>query len=232
MNSDVMPIPSYKEDLKTLIQQLGEMLPEQQFSVFNDDAGQLARRHDDPLRLERGDKAPLFSLPNASGKAVAIADLLKQGPVVLTFYRGAWCPYCNLQLKSYQAILPRIKAAGASLVAVSPMTADYSLSMKETNELGFEVLSDVGNQVARQYTQVFNNGEAPIQAMTELGYDFSRFYGDGSNELPVPATFVITQEGGIVFAESGGGYYRERVEPMAILEVLDSLSELTPVAIS
>jgi peroxiredoxin len=140
--------------------------------------------------------------------------------VVLTFYRGIWCPYCNLELKTYQQILPQLKAAGANLVAVSPMTPDNSLQLKDTNALEFEVLSDVGNHVARQFTTVFKNLETSIKAMAELGYDFNGFYGDTSAEIPVPATFVIGQDGTIKFAGTAGGDYRERVEPKKILEVL------------
>jgi peroxiredoxin len=142
--------------------------------------------------------------------------------VVLTFYRGVWCPYCSLHLKTYQQILPDIRAAGANLIAISPMTPDNTLSMQETNALQFEVLSDVGNQVARGYTTVFKNGDAPIQAMQDLGYDFFGFYGDASAELPVPATFVIAPDRSLLLAASGGGDYRERVEPQAILDALAS----------
>ncbi|WP_019868240.1 peroxiredoxin-like family protein [Methylovulum miyakonense] len=213
-------IPSYQENVKGLIEQLGTMLPADKLAVFNADAQQLAVSYPSPLKLQKGDQAPLFALPNAKGETISLADLLKHGPVVLTFYRGVWCPYCNLQLANYQQILPQIKKAGATLVAVSPMTPDKSLSMAETNQLQFEVLSDIGNQVASQYTTVFKYGHAPIQAMTDLGYDFHGFYGDESGEIPVPATFVIAQDGRVLFAGSVGGDYRKRVEPQAILVAL------------
>lgn len=214
--------PSYKENLKGLIDQLGEMLPEEQFATFNADAKQLGEKHGSPLKLKKGDTAPVFSLPNAIGKNINIQDLLAQGPVVLTFYRGTWCPYCNLQLKQYQEILPQIKEVGASLVAVSPQNPDNSMGMKETNELTFEVLSDTGNKVARQFTTVFKNADEAIKAMADLGYDFNSFYDDASAELPVPATFVINQQGTITYAFSGGGDYRERAEPKDILEALEA----------
>ena len=100
------------------------------------------------------------------------------------------------------------------------MTPDHSFTMKETNALQFEVLSDVGNAVASQFTTVFKNDALPIQAMKELGYDFFSFYDDDSAELPVPATFVIAQDRTIRLAYSGGGDYRQRVEPKDILDVL------------
>ncbi len=222
MTAEILSIPSYKESLDELVQQLRDMIPEKQFEVFNHDAQQLGRNHAAPLVLKKGDRVPMFALPNAAGKTVQLETLLQTGPVVLTFYRGVWCPYCNLQLKTYQQILPQIKEAGAHLIAVSPMTPDNTEAMRDSNELEFEVLSDVGNKVARKFTTVFKNDAAPIQAMTELGYDFHGFYGDSSGDIPVPATFVINRSSVAVFAKSTGGDYRERVEPR---DILDALSE-------
>ena len=146
--------------------------------------------------------------------------LLKENKVVLTFYRGTWCPYCNLQLAQYQGILKEMEALGAVLIAVSPQTPDESLNLTEKNELQFEVLSDVGNMVARKFTTVFQYGGQPLQTMTDLGFDFDAHYGDDSRELPVPATFIIEQDGTISFAKSEGGDYRNRVEAQEILDAL------------
>jgi len=214
-------IPSYKENLRGLTQQLGQVLPADKLATFSSDATRLGKEYSSALPLKAGDKAPGFSLPNASGQLVHLQDLLKHGPVVLTFYRGAWCPYCNLQLRTYQQILPQLAEAGARLVAVSPMTPDNSLDMVQRNNLEFEVLSDAGNSVARQYTTVFVNPQSSIQAMAELGYDFHSFYEDNLAELPVPATYVIGGDGTILFAGSEGGDYRQRVEPRAILDALE-----------
>ena len=212
--------PIYKENLQTLFAQLKEMIPEDKMAIFNTDATQLATTHTSPLILTTGDMAPSFSLPDQNGNTVNLSNLWRQGPVVVTFYRGIWCPYCNLLLKNYQEILPQITAAGASLVAVSPMTPDNSLSVKEQNDLQFSVLSDKGNHVARKYTTVFKNSPAAINAMSDLGYDFHGFYDDESGEIPVPATFVIDTDGTVLMAKSAGGDYRERVEPQDILNAL------------
>ena len=213
-------VPSYQQGVKALREQLAGMLPAPQLAVFNADADQqgVDIRRDLPVTV--GDTAPLFSLPDANGNTVALADLLQQGKVVLTFYRGVWCPYCNLELRNLQAILPQIQAAGATVVAVSAMKPDFSAATQNQNELTFTVLSDMDTAVASQYTTVIQNPQTSTQAMADLGYDFYAFYDNQSGNLPVPATFVIDQQGKIIFAASKGGDYRERVEPQAILDAL------------
>ena len=216
-------IPVYKKQLEGLVSELGEMLPQEALGIFNKDANQLAETHTNPLKLKIGDHAPTFSLSNAKNNVVGLTEYLAKGLVVLVFYRGTWCPYCNLQLKIYQDILPELKKTGAKLIAISPQTPDNSLSIKEKNKLEFEVLSDPGNMVSRKYTTVFKNADAPVQAMQELGVDFNSFYADDSGELPVPAVFVVDQKGIIRFAKAESGDYRQRVEPQEILDALKQL---------
>ena len=123
----------------------------------------IMQRHIDELRngaiartiLKVGDRAPAIALKNAKGETVDVSMLLKKGLVIVTFYRGGWCPYCNLELKAYQDLLPEIAAAGASLVAISPEKPDDSLSTAEKNALTFEVLSDVGQKVGRTFGLVY-----------------------------------------------------------------------------
>ena len=166
-----------------------------------------------------GAPAPLFTLPDARGGEVALAELLVRGPVVLVFYRGAWCPYCNLQLAAYQRSLADIRAAGATLVAVSPQTPDQSLTLAEQRALEFPVLSDAGNRVANEYGLVFIPGEAATATLRELGVELASFNGDDTNRLPAASTFVIGQDGRIRFA-SVSGDYRWRVGPDEVLAAL------------
>ena len=221
MNTTVPAVPSYQTSLKVLREQLGGMLPAEKLVIFDRDASDLGKKYTSPLKIHVGDQAPSFVLPNHQGASIKLTDLLQTGSVVLTFYRGIWCPYCNLELKNLQTILPRIQAAGANLVAISPMKPDSSKDMQLQNALDFNVLSDVDNAVARQYTTVFQNPESSIKAMAELGYDFYSFYNNRSAELAVPATFVIGQNGKVLFAQSSGGDYRQRIEPQKILDVLE-----------
>src|SRR5690242_18759249 len=141
--------------------------------------------------IKEGEAAPDFTLPDAAGRSVTLSELLKQGPVVVTFYRGAWCPYCNLALRAYQQALPQLQALGASLVAISPQTPDNSLTMQEKNDLTFAVLSDVGNQVARAFGLVFRIDEAVQATHQQVGANLPAFNGDDSWELPIPGTFLI-----------------------------------------
>lgn len=211
---------SYQENLKILRDNLGNMLPKDALAVFDNDAANLQVGHNSILKLQVGEKAPDFSLTNAKNRIIRLSELLKKGKVVLTFYRGSWCPYCNLQLSHYQKSLDEIHDLGAELVAISPQTPDESLTMKEKNELDFEVLSDNGNIVARKYTTVFKNADAPVSTMTELGFDFDAHYSDDSRELPIPAVFVIKEDATVSFAKSLGGDYRNRIEVSEIINTL------------
>ena len=170
-----------------------------------------------------GDRAPDFELPNASGKRVKLSALLEHGPVVVTWYRGAWCPYCNIALRGFQKVLPEIKAEGASLVAVSPQTPDNSLTTVEKDGLGFEVLSDRGNKVAHTFGVAY---KVPAVVVEQLKgrLDLSKYNGDSSNELPLGATYVIDRQGVIRYAFVDGDY-RKRAEPSAVVAALRGLKK-------
>jgi peroxiredoxin len=170
-----------------------------------------------------GDEAPGFTLPNALGKLVSLAELRRQGPVVLIFYRGGWCPYCNIQLGAYQRVLGDIETLGARLVAISPQLPDQSLSTAEKNELRFDVLSDVGNKAASNYGLVYALPEELRAALSSNNKALPGINGDESWQLPVPATYVINKAGRVSFASIDVDY-RNRADPEAVLTVLRSLA--------
>ncbi|WP_291131669.1 peroxiredoxin-like family protein [Flavobacterium sp. UBA7682] len=217
-------IPVYKDENTVLKSNLATMIPAELLNVFTSDAAQLGVTYSNPLKVAVGDKASLFSLTNAINKTVSLEELLKNGPVVITFYRGNWCPYCNLILNAYQRILPQIKELGANLIAISPQNPDSSLSMKEKQELQFEVLSDKGNEAAKHYTTIIKNSIEAIDSASKLGVDFYAHYDDQSRDIPIPAVFIINKEGIITFAKSEGGDYSLRIEPKEILDALKTLS--------
>ena len=173
--------------------------------------------------LTVGDTAPDFTLPNAVGAKVTLSDLLEAGPVVVSFYRGAWCPYCNMELRALQAALDGLRTEGATLVAISPNTPDTSMSLVEKHQLSFPVLSDLGNVVARQFGLVF---EVPAYLEAEyrsMGHDIGAANGDGGWELPLPATYVIDVERVIRYAFVDVDY-KKRAEPA---DVIDAVRNLT-----
>ena len=171
-----------------------------------------------------GDAAPVFTLPNAIGRPVSLSNLLGRGPVVLSFYRGGWCPFCSLELQALQAILPEIQSLGATLVGISPETPDNSLSTKQKQQLTFEILSDQGNQVARDYGLLFSVYEEMRPLYLEWGFDLPAVNGDDSWEIPVPATYVI-DSGGVIRAGHVDKDYTRRMEPAEILAALSTLQD-------
>ena len=173
-----------------------------------------------------GDQAPGFTLRNQTGEEVSLSDLLERGPVVLLWYRGGWCPYCNLTLRAYQERLDTIDALGATLVALTPELPDKSQATAEKEALRFEVLSDVGNNVAREYGVVFQLTEG-VQANYEENFGLSSFNGEASGELPLAATYVIDSRGTIRWAFLDADY-RNRAEPTDVIAALERLSASTP----
>ena len=169
-----------------------------------------------------GDRAPTFSLPGIDGRLVSLQELLATGPAVVAFYRGGWCPYCNLQLRALQATLPEIEARGARLVAISPQQPDESLSTAEKAELRFPVLSDTGLQTSRRYGLVHAVDAQTNAVLRDFGTDLTRVNGSASLELPMPAVYVIDKSGMITFAHVDADY-RRRAEPRAIVDALQRL---------
>ncbi|WP_427164665.1 peroxiredoxin-like family protein [Streptomyces sp. C1-1] len=172
--------------------------------------------------LTVGDQAPPFRLPSATGESVALDNLLARGPVVLAFYRGAWCPYCNIALRALQQHYDAITARGAHLVAVSPQVPDESLTLTEKHELAFGVLSDIGSETARQYGLAFDLPDDLAAVYDKLGFDLQRVNGGHPRTLPLPATYVIDRDGVIRWAFVHTDYTL-RAEPADILAALDAL---------
>ncbi len=179
--------------------------------------------------LKEGAQAPDFTLPDTHGQEVTLSHLLKQGPVVITFYRGIWCNFCNLELHAYHDTWPRLQALGVSVVAISPQTQNYSLEMAERHELAFPVLSDAGNKVARQFGLVFTVGEPARTAHKRIDRVVPNFNGDDSWELPIPATYVVDQSGIIRLAHIEPDF-TSRLDPEIVIAHLEELKGKREVA--
>ena len=173
--------------------------------------------------LKAGDIAPDFNLPDALGNQVRLSTLLRRGPVVLSFYRGGWCPYCNLELRALQAALPDFADLGATLVAVSPQTPDASLSTAEKNDLAFPVVSDARSNVASSYGIAFDLAAELRPIYSQFGHGLPQINGDDSWLLPVPATYVIGEDQRIALAFVDIDY-RNRLEPATIVDALGLLA--------
>ena len=167
-----------------------------------------------------GDKAPDFTLKNAAGKETSLSTMLKDGPVVLTWYRGGWCPYCNIALAALEKSLPEIRKSGAQLVALTPELPDKTLTTKEKNSLDFEVLTDLNHKVAREYGIAFDLTDE-VRELYKKHFDLTEFNGReaGAGTLPLAATYIIDRKGIIrwVFADAD---YRKRAEPAEIVTFL------------
>ncbi|MGG1617940.1 peroxiredoxin-like family protein [Paenibacillus sp. NRS-1782] len=172
--------------------------------------------------LSIGTKAPEFSLPDLTGQTITLSEATTKGPVVLIFYRGGWCPFCNLELQAYQRIIDGITSAHAQLIAISPQTPKYSTIVQQKNELSFPVLSDLHNQIAEKYNLKFKLPEYAHGIYRTLDIPLDSFNGDNVWELPVPATYVIDKEG-IIRAGYADADYKKRMEPSEVLHVLHSL---------
>lgn len=172
--------------------------------------------------LKAGDKAPELTLPDALNRPVRLSTLWAEGPLVLIFYRGGWCPYCNLELRAWQQQLPALQRLGGQLVAVSPQTPDNSLSTAEKNELAFAVLSDSALQASTGFGVAFEMPPELIDLYSRVGNDLAVLNGNGRWVLPVPATYLIDREGRIAFAHVEVDY-RERAEPRDVLAALAAL---------
>ncbi|TVZ23179.1 peroxiredoxin [Dokdonia sp. Hel_I_63] len=169
--------------------------------------------------VKTGDKFPDFTLPNAQGKTITLSKQLQKGKVVITFYRGGWCPYCNLELKAFQEVLPQIKEKGATLIAITPETPDNSLSTKEKNELDFEVLTSENNELARSLNLVFKLPEALAELYGNFGIDLLESQGNDANELPIAATYIIDQNGEVSYHFLSEDY-KLRADPEDIIAAL------------
>lgn len=174
--------------------------------------------------LKAGDIAPEFMLPDADGKPVSSKDLLAKGPLVLTFYRGVWCPYCNLDLQALEAARAEIEARGASLVAISQQSAPNSRKSQRQNGLAFPILSDKGGDIGARFGVRWTAPDYLREVHKTLGADLPQFNGEDSWTLPMPARYVIAQDGTIAYAEVNADYTL-RPEPSVVFPVLERLRQ-------
>lgn len=216
-----------QEELDTFRAGSAKKAPPERIALYDAKVEELSRTFPIDAALKTGDRAPDFTLPDAFGSAVSLSERLRVGPVVVIFYRGGWCPYCNIQLRAYQHALHGITALGARLLAVSPQSPDGSLSTVEANQLGFDVLRDAGNRVAHAFGIAYELPPELQATMTAHGKPLPGINGDESWEPPLTATYVIAPDGSIAL-NAVEFDYRRRLAPE---DVIGALRALQPEAV-
>ena len=204
------------EELNRIIESSKTTLSAESSAIMEEAAGQLDALGVGDDAHGVGDMFPDATMKDATGRTVSIKNLLNAGPLVVTFYRGGWCPYCNVELKAYQNILGELSKKGATLVAVSAEKPDTSLTTVEKNNLSFPVLTDEGNQLAQSLGIAFEMPEELVKLFQKFELDLPNRNEKSEWTLPIPATFLVGRNGKILLAHVDRDY-RKRLEPAEVL---------------
>ena len=195
-----------------------QKIPAEKWAIMERSTNELKAQSLSSKALQQGDILPLFELPNIRGEKVALGDLQSDFSVV-SFYRGGWCPFCNMELRALQGILPQLKELNTALIAISPETPDHSLTTSEKNELSFTVLSDLNNEYAKSLGLVFQLPEDLRRVYHSFNLQVDQHNGNLDYELPMPATYIINKQREIIYSFVPEDY-TERLDPTEILSVL------------
>ena len=210
-------------DLATQIQQfnikLAAQVPQEVLEAFGKSIEDLKTKNIEEKSIKIGETIPNFSLKNAKNEVVNSSDILKNGKMIIAFYRGSWCPYCNLELKALQEKISEFKEKNATLVAISPQSPDNSLTVIEKHHLTFEVLTDKDNVFAKQLGIVFELQDFVLPYYHALGIDLSSFNENTNNSLPIPAVFVVNESSKIIYKFADANYMN-RIDIDELLKTL------------
>ena len=195
-------------------------IPAEKWAIMESSTNELKEQRLSAKALQTGDTLPIFNLPNVQGDPVSLSDF-QNDFLIVSFYRGGWCPFCNMELRALQNILPELQALNAALVAISPETPDHSLSTSEKNELTFSVLSDVNNEYAKSLGLVFQLPEDLRTVYHSFNINVDKHNGNLAYELPMPATYIINKKREIIYSFVPEDY-TERLDPEEILATLSA----------
>ncbi len=199
--------------------ELATQVPQEVLEAFGKSIEDLQKKKIEEKSIKLGEIMPEFLLPNVKNEIINSNEILKNGKMIIAFYRGSWCPYCNLELKMLQDHLPKIKDKNATLVAISPQSPDNSLTVVEKHNLTFEVLTDTDNLFAKQLGISFELQDFVLPYYQALGIDLMHFNKNNDNSLPVPAVFVIDQNGKIIYKFVDANYMN-RIDIDELLQTL------------
>ncbi|KAK9349765.1 thioredoxin-like protein [Lipomyces doorenjongii] len=213
-----------KAELSVVLESFAKNAPEPVVSVITKAISDFTGSFDPKAAIQVGATLPEFTLSDAVGKERSSAEFLAKGPLLVAFYRGEWCPFCNIALVGFQKIIDEIKSKGVSFVAISPELPNQSLSTAEKHDLKFPVLSDVGNKYAKQLGILFQQPDSLRPIFEQFGTNFVERNGDDSLVVPVPATLLIDEKGVVrnTFIDPD---YTKRVEPATVLEWINELKK-------
>jgi peroxiredoxin len=213
---------SLRDDIRKMQEEMIPNIPAETLNTMMAATEELVKSGLAEKAKKTGERAPEFTLKNFKGEEVSSVALLREGPLVISFYRGAWCPYCNLELKAIENVMGEIKKLGANLVAISPNLSEKSSQFVAENPFSFEILSDEGNRVADRFGLVFTLAEELRPIYRGFGIDLTEYDGNDSFTLPIPATYVVDRDGTIVHSFVDADYTK-RMEPDEIVEALEKL---------
>jgi peroxiredoxin len=218
-------MPTIREQSDQLKVAAAEHLPAEVLEVFDRSVEDFLAEGVPAEVVKPGDRLESFILDDATGTAVSLDRLVEAGPAVIVFYRGGWCPYCNIALRTYQReLLPELGAFGARLAAISPQSPDQSLSTAEKAELAFTVLSDPGSRVARSIGIAFQQADEVLAAQRQLGLDIAQANAEGSTQLPRPTVLILDQNRTVRFVDVQPDY-TARTEVADILAALADIRD-------
>lgn len=210
------------EELKKVYAKRTEIFSLDQLTIIDEEITKLISSGISQNSLQVGDRAPDFTLTKTTGELVESAKLRQSGAVVVSFFRGGWCPYCALELRALEEILPAILELDANLLSISPQTSRRSRSTVEEKNPSHPVLVDLGNQVAKQFGIVYSVAASLQEVYQSFGVSLPSFNGDETYELPVPATFIIDRSG-IISYRFVNPDYSKRADPVEIITILTKL---------
>ncbi len=214
---------SLQEKLDTFKAQFVAQAPAAAIDAFSRSTQELIDNGYAQRALKAGQSAPEFSLSDADGTLVSSRALLAKGPIVVTFYRGVWCPYCNIELQALEEVAEDIRARGATLVAISMQNALSSRKSQRENNLSYPILTDNRGEVAEQFGLRWDVQDYTKEFFTGFGVDLPTIHNDEAWQLPMPARYVIASDGTIHYAEVNPDY-TQRPEPSDLFPVLDQLA--------
>lgn len=206
-----------KNELKQMRDATMARMPQPIIQVFMDSIDDIKQNRLKENALQIGDKIPDIPLQETSGKSVLLSELQQTEFLVLNFYRGGWCPYCNMELREYERLRKEFLLKDADIVGISAEVPALANQTTNKNVLSFPVLTDVDAQLMKAIGIVFQLDEASKKEFTNFGMDFTKIHGNSNYELPVPAVYVINKNREIVYVHFEADYMT-RLEPSTLLD--------------